>query len=202
MQLATAYDVVNMFIFLPSGGSGRLRREFVEALDVRAGHRALELGCGTGLVTAQLLATGADVVAVDRLPAMLAGARKRAPGATFIEGDAIEAEVGGGYDRAVLSFVLHSFEGDGRVQLLRRTGAALAPGGVIGILDWSLPPGHFRAALWRRFLRVLEPAALSVQQVLAGVLDVDIPASGLQITSRRYVAGGRAQILIVERKSD
>ncbi len=199
MNLATAYDAVNTVIFLPSGGSERLRRLLVETLNVRAGHRVLELGCGTGQVTAQLVAAGADVVAVDRLSAMLARARKRAPGATFIEGDAIEAEVGSGYDRAVLSFVLHSFEAAERIRLLRRAAAALAPGGLIGVLDWSLPPGPVRAALWRRFLTALEPAAPSVQQLLAGTLEADIPASGLHIASRRLVAGGRAQVLVLER---
>src|SRR5687768_17204506 len=101
MDLAGAYDALNTLIFLPSGGSRRLRKRLVDALEVGPGQRVLELGCGTGQVTAELLAAGAQVVAVDRLPAMLAGARQRAPRAVFIEGDALEAEVEGAYDRVV-----------------------------------------------------------------------------------------------------
>ena len=37
MALATAYDAVNAAIFLPSGGSRRLRQALVDALDVRPG---------------------------------------------------------------------------------------------------------------------------------------------------------------------
>jgi len=107
----------------------------VGALDVRPGQRVLELGCGTGQVTAELLAGGADVVAVDALPAMLDGARRRAPGATYVHGDVLLAELGGGYHRVVLSFLLHNFDQNSRVRLLRRAAAALAGGGRVGILD-------------------------------------------------------------------
>ena len=120
MAVDTVYDAINTAIFLPTGGSRRLRRQLVEALDVRPGHRALELGCGTGQVTARLLDAGAEVVAVDALPEMLAGARRRAPAATIVEGDALTTEVGDGFDRTVLSFVLHNFDHGGRVSLLRR----------------------------------------------------------------------------------
>lgn len=197
MVLAAVYDALNTAIFLPSGGSRRVRQSLVDALGVRPGHRVVELGCGTGQVTARLLAAGAEVVAVDALSAMLVGARRRAAAATFVEGDAIEADVGGGYDRAVLSFVLHNFDPDGRVRLLRRMATAITTGGRIGVLDWMLPPGRIRGALWRRFLRVLEEP--TAQQLLDGALDSEIPAAGLRIEDRRRVAGGRAQILVVTR---
>jgi ubiquinone/menaquinone biosynthesis C-methylase UbiE len=165
-------------------------------LDVRRGQRVLELGCGTGQVTAKLLAAGADVVAIDVLPAMLARARTRAPDAAFVEGDIMEVELGTDYDCVVLSFVLHNFDVDGRLRLLRRAAAALAPGGRLGVLDWSLPSGLIRSVLWRRFLSVLEPEGDTTQQLLSGALDADIPAAGLSIVRRHRVAGGRAQVFV------
>lgn len=201
MNVATAYDAANAGIFLSSGGSGRVRQALVDTLDLRPGHRVLELGCGTGQVTARLVAAGAEVVAVDALPAMLGAARRRAPGARFIEGDAMETQVGGDFDRVVLSFVLHNFDREGRVGLLRRAAAALSSSGRIGVLEWALPHGRVRAALWRRFLRALEPSP-TVPELLAGALDIDIPAAGLQIRERRRVAGGRAQILVVSHPTE
>jgi ubiquinone/menaquinone biosynthesis C-methylase UbiE len=198
MDLAAAYDALNTVMFLPSGGSRRLRNLLVESLAIRPGQRVLELGCGTGQVTAELLAAGAQVVAVDRLPAMLARARQRAPRAVFIEGDAFEAEVEGVFDRVVLSFVLHNFESEARIRLLRRAAARLAPGGSIGVLEWALPAGRLRAALWRRFLRALEPAQGSVQDVLAGKLESDVASSDLRIARRQRVAGGRAEIVVLQ----
>lgn len=199
MALATAYDTLNAALFLPCGGSHRLRLTLVEALDVRPGHRTLEYGCGTGQVTACLLAAGSDVVAVDALPAMLVAARRRAPRATFINGDVFDAAVGGGFDRAVLSFVLHNFDSGDRVRLLRTTAAALTPDGQIGVLDWTCPRGRVRAAAWRRFIGVLEsPLAL---QLLDGALDAEIAAAGLRIAARQQVANGRAQILVLRRSA-
>jgi ubiquinone/menaquinone biosynthesis C-methylase UbiE len=196
-SVSIPYDAINTAIFLPHGGSGRLRQSLVDALEVRRGNRVLELGCGTGQVTARLLASGAEVVAVDELPEMLAAARRRAPGATFVAGDAIDADVGGSFDRVVLSFVLHGFAGRGRLALLRRAAAPLTPGGRIGVLEWSLPSGDIRATLWRRFLRALEPDAGNTEEVLDGALDREIREAGLQVENRRPVAGGRAQILVV-----
>ena len=197
--LAARYDAINTALFWPTGGSRRLRQRLVDALDVRAGQRVVDLGCGTGQVTARLLAAGAEVIAVDALSEMLARTRRRAPGATLIQGDVVETDVGGGFERVVLSFVLHNFDAEGRVRLLRRAAEALAPGGRIGLLDWDLPSGPARAALWRRFLAVLEPSP-HIGELLDGALDADIAAAGLQVVDQRTAAGGRTQILVLTKR--
>lgn len=198
--LPAAYDALNTALFLTAGGSGRLRQALVDALDVRPGHRVLELGCGTGQVTKRLEAAGADVLAVDALPGMMRRAHRRAPATKLVTGDVLSAEVGSGYDRVVLSFLLHNFDEEGRVRLLRRASSALVDGGRIGILDWRAPDGHVRAALWRSLLRAIEPSP-TVAEIVDGALDRDIPAAGLSVHTDRAVVGGRARILIVERAS-
>lgn len=195
MALRHTYDAINTVVFLPSGGSRRVRRALVDALAVRRGHRVLELGCGTGQVTALLVAAGADVVAVDRLPAMLAGARRRASRATLVEGDVFDADLGDDYDRVVLSFVLHNFAHEDRVRLLRRAAEVISVDGCVGILEWSVPSGRIVAGLWRRFLAVLEPSP-TVPEILDGALDDELPAAGLSVVSCRRVAGRRAVVLV------
>lgn len=191
---------MNTAIFLPSGGSRRLRRRFVDALGIEPGDSVLELGCGTGQVTVELVAAGAVVVAVDALPDMLAAARRRAPTASFIHDDALEADAGDGYDHVVIAFVLHNFDATGRADLLRRAGEALGPNGRIGVLDWAEPTGRARAALWRRFLAALEPAP-TVTEVLDGAFIADAEAAGLAVDQRHRVAGGRAEVLVFRPKA-
>ena len=197
MQLDRFYDALNTAIFLPWGGSRRIRRALVDSLEVSSRDRVVELGCGTGQVTELLVATGAEVVAVDQLPAMLVGAQRRAPQARIIEGDAMSAEVGGDFDRVVLAFVLHNFDGGGRVDLLRRSRSLLAEEGWVGVLEWGLPNGRWRSTAWRWFLHRLEPSP-SVGEILDGALMADIAESGLRVVNGRRVAGGRARVLVLE----
>ena len=76
----------------------------------------------------------------------------------IVTGDATSADVGSGYDRVVLSFLLHNFDEEGRVRLLRRASSVLVDGGRIGILDWRAADGRVRAAMWRSVLRAIEPS--------------------------------------------
>lgn len=178
-----------------------MRQHLVDALEVTAGHRVLELGCGTGQVTALLVAAGADVVAVDALPGMLDGARRRAPGATFIQGDVFDVEIADRFDRVVLAFVPHNFDAHGRVDALRRSASVLAPGGRVGILDWATPPGRTKSSLWRRCLTRLEPSS-NVSAVLDGTLGDELCEADLDVREHRSVAGGRAQVLIAAPSTD
>jgi ubiquinone/menaquinone biosynthesis C-methylase UbiE len=92
---------------------GRVRavhRAVAEAATPRPGARVLEIGCGTGAVTAWLAERGAVVTAVDQNPEMMERAQRRleqleaAPGSvTWLERTAseIDALVPGAFDAVV-----------------------------------------------------------------------------------------------------
>jgi SAM-dependent methyltransferase len=65
---------------------------FLRWLDLAPGLRWLDVGCGTGALTATILATGKpeSVIGVDPSEGFLAQARETVPGATFHLGDARE----------------------------------------------------------------------------------------------------------------
>jgi SAM-dependent methyltransferase len=56
------------------------------ALERAPGRRALDLGAGTGKLTATLVARGAEVIAVEPDPAMLAELRRALPGVRALRG--------------------------------------------------------------------------------------------------------------------
>jgi trans-aconitate 2-methyltransferase len=63
-------------------------KELIELLAPRPGERILDIGCGTGQLTAQIAASGAEVTGIDSAPAMIAEARRNFPDLRFEEMDA------------------------------------------------------------------------------------------------------------------
>ena len=53
----------------------------------------VDLGCGSGILTRDLIGSGYDVLGVDPSPAMLQIARRRAPAATFVQRRAEDIEL-------------------------------------------------------------------------------------------------------------
>lgn len=98
--------------------AGQLRaRRRSELLVQQAGigptSRVLEVGCGTGLFTAALAATGADVVAVDVSDALLERARARGLDPAHVRLECARIEVLGEterFDAVVGSSVLHHLD--------------------------------------------------------------------------------------------
>jgi SAM-dependent methyltransferase len=65
----------------------------VELLEPKPGERIVDLGCGTGHLTAQLAAAGAEVIGIDQDPAMIDKARQCYPELRFEIADAREFAV-------------------------------------------------------------------------------------------------------------
>jgi SAM-dependent methyltransferase len=110
--------------------------------------RVIDLGCGSGILAAELNRAGYQVLGVDISPAMISLARERAPGSTFVvaslfsfelpECDAVTS-IG-----ECMSYAFDPASGEaGLAQLLARIHAALRPGGVL-VFD-LLEPGHVEA---------------------------------------------------------
>ena len=78
--------------FVPS--STYLARAVVEGIDFAKARCVVELGAGTGPITAELLrrARGCRVVIVERDPDFCARLRERFPGADIAQADAVEVE--------------------------------------------------------------------------------------------------------------
>jgi len=64
-------------------------RDLVAAIDLETPQRIIDLGCGPGNSTSVLANrwSGAEIVGLDNSEAMIAAARKDAPGRTFVVGD-------------------------------------------------------------------------------------------------------------------
>lgn len=99
----------------------------VELLQPRSGERILDLGCGTGQLTAEIAASGAQVVGLDGSPEMLGQARQNYPNLKFVLADAASFRLEESFDAVFSNAALHWVKNaEAAVQSIA---AALRPGG-------------------------------------------------------------------------
>lgn len=85
----------------------RLGAGVVDLLAPRPGERILDLGCGTGHLTAQIAEAGADVIGIDAAEAMIIRARELYPRLRFEVARADEFALGAPVDAVFSSAALH-----------------------------------------------------------------------------------------------
>jgi trans-aconitate methyltransferase len=79
----------------------------VELLQPQPGERILDLGCGTGHLTAKLAESGAHAMGLDSSPSMIAQARQNFPALTFALADARNFQFGEPFDAVFSNAALH-----------------------------------------------------------------------------------------------
>jgi trans-aconitate methyltransferase len=84
-----------------------LASELVRWLAPRQGENILDLGCGTGTLTAQIARQGAFVTGVDRSPAMIESAREKYDGLKFEVADGQALTYSAEFDAVFSNAALH-----------------------------------------------------------------------------------------------
>jgi ubiquinone/menaquinone biosynthesis C-methylase UbiE len=127
-----AYDRL-MGRYLPT-----LAPAFADAAGVRTGMRVLDVGCGPGGLTQELVArTGADLVAaLDPSPSFVRACRERCPGADVREGVAEALPFPDGSFDAVLSSLVVGFLQDADAGM-REMMRVARPGGTVAACTWD-----------------------------------------------------------------
>jgi len=96
----STYDEAHSFVY-------EYGQDVVELLDPKAGERILDLGCGTGHLTAQIAESGATVVGIDQSAEMVDAAREQYPDCEFVCADAREFTVDEPFDAVFSNAALH-----------------------------------------------------------------------------------------------
>lgn len=148
------------------------------ALAAAPGLRVLDLGAGTGKLTAMLAGLGADVVAIEPDPAMLAELRGGLPAVRALRGGAEAIPLPDASVDAVLAAnALHWFDMDAAGPEMARV---LAPGGVLAGL-WNLVDD--RVDWVAGLAEVSGSAAIGPRDTLtswrAGTVDAHLTADGV-----------------------
>ena len=148
-QVAAGYDRTNTAMTF--GNDALWRAATTRAVAPKRGERVLDLAAGTASSSASLAMSGADVVAADFSPGMLAEGRRRhghLPNLSFVEADAMNLPFADDeFDAVTMSYGLRNVQQPKKAiaELLRVT----RPGGRIVINEFSTPPGKVFRGLYR-----------------------------------------------------
>ena len=124
---------------------------------IREGLHILEIGCGTGTLTAMMAARGADITAIDAAPAMLAEAEKKvaakglADHVTFkymdaaLIGDRFPSAT---FDLIVSTLVFSELPPDEQIFVLEACKNLLAPAGRLLLADEVIPASRLSRLLF------------------------------------------------------
>ena len=148
--------------------SGPLAGEFASRAGVVAGQRVLDVGCGPGALTGELVGRlgPGSVVAVDPSAPFVAAARQRFPAVDVRRGSAEDLPFGDdGFDASLAQLVVH-FMAD-PVRGLREMGRVTRPGGVVAACVWDHAGRGSPLAVFWEAVRALDPAA-DTESGLAG----------------------------------
>jgi len=85
----------------------RFGRELLQVLAPQPGERILDVGCGTGRLTAEIAGSGAQVVGIDYSPMMISQARENFPELRFETQDACNMPYHGEFDAVFSNAALH-----------------------------------------------------------------------------------------------
>jgi SAM-dependent methyltransferase len=171
----------------------RYGASLLELLAPQAGERILDVGCGTGQLTAEIAQSGAQVTGLDNSAGMLAEARKNFPGLAFVLGDAAAFDFPESFDAVFSNAALHWVKNaNGAAASIAR---ALRPGGrfvaefggrgniasVLAALRILLGPGADEQSPWyypgiAEYSAVLERHGLEVRN--ASLFDRPTPLEG------------------------
>jgi SAM-dependent methyltransferase len=157
MQFSAPADHYDRFMgrYVP-----RLAAELADAAGIEHGMRALDVGCGPGGLTHELVARlgAASVAAIDPAEQFAAACRERNVGADVRVGGAEDLPWGDGEFDATLASLVVAFMRDAALGT-REMARVTKPGGVVAACMWDVPGGGMQmlSTFWRA-VRAIRPA--------------------------------------------
>src|SRR3954465_7835337 len=149
--------------------SEQLTAPLADLADVRAGQGALDVGCGPGALTRELVARlgAGSVSAVEPSPSFVAAARERHPDAPIEQASAEDLPFAdAAFDAALAQLVVHFMRDP--VAGLREMARVTRPGGAVAASVWDLAGGRAPISPFWRAAVAVDPHARSEMAVTGG----------------------------------
>lgn len=158
-SIAPTYDRLNHILSFGIDRSWRRRlvRKVLGSVQGNGSVKVLDVACGTGDVSMALKRQGMDVTGADISEKMLDIARVKAPDIEFVYGNAAGLPFGDGtFDCVTIAFGIRNF--DMRSQCIRELRRVLKDGGVLAIVEFSIPRNRLWRGIYTLYFKNILPA--------------------------------------------
>lgn len=136
---------------------------FADFAGIEAGQRVLDVGAGTGALTAELVRRGAETSAADPSPPFVAALRQRLPDVGVHEAPAEELPWPDGSFDAALAQLVITFMRDAPAGIAEMQ-RVVRPGGVVAVCMWDREGMEMLAAI-HRAQHALDPSRPTPEQL-------------------------------------
>ncbi len=188
------YDTVSAMAALSVGGETRFRKLFLKDLQVNPEAKVLDLCCGAGQATQELVKHFKNVTGLDASPIAIKRAQQNVPQAQYIEAFAENMPFSDRcFDLVITSTAMHEMESEQLQEIIQEVQRVLTPEGQFIIIDFHRPTNPLYWLPIATFLWLFETE--TAWQLLKTDLHQLLNTSGLTVESCQLYAGGSLQVV-------
>ena len=188
------YDTVSALAALSVGGEQRMRKLFLKDLVINPDAKVLDLCCGAGQATQELVKHFQNVTGLDASPIAIQRAKRNVPQANYVEAFAEKMPFSDrSFDLVITNTAMHEMDSAQLQQIIEETYRILTPDGQFIIIDFHHPTNPLFWLPVTTFLWLFETE--TAWELIKTDLHQLLTKSGFAIASCQLYAGGSLQVL-------
>jgi len=185
---------VSALAALSVGGEQRMRKLFLKDLEINPDAKVLDLCCGAGQATQELVKHFQNVTGLDASPIAIQRAKRNVPQANYVEAFAEKMPFSDrSFDLVITNTAMHEMDSAQLQQIIEETYRILTPDGQFIIIDFHRPTNPLFWLPVATFLWLFETE--TAWELIKTDLHQLLTKSGFAIASCQLYAGGSLQVL-------
>jgi ubiquinone/menaquinone biosynthesis C-methylase UbiE len=185
---------VSALAALSVGGEQRMRKLFLKDLEINPDAKVLDLCCGAGQATQELVKHFQNVTGLDASPIAIQRAKRNVPQANYVEAFAEKMPFSDrSFDLVITNTAMHEMDSAQLQQIIEETYRILTPDGQLIIIDFHRPTNPLFWLPVATFLWLFETE--TAWELIKTDLHQLLTKSGFAIASCQLYAGGSLQVL-------
>ena len=183
------YDTVSALAALSVGGKQRMRKLFLKDLEINPDAKVLDLCCGAGQATQELVKHFQNVTGLDASPIAIQRAKRNVPQANYVEAFAEKMPFSDrSFDLVITNTAMHEMDREQLQQIIQEVHRILSPEGQFIIIDFHRPTNPLFWLPVAAFLWLFETE--TAWELINTDLHQVLSQSGFTVASCQLYAGG------------